>query len=326
ITDQLIYRLVKVEAQMHSFRDYIRTQKDEDKPLYQWIKYSGYPALGAAVLELDNAMIKAKRTRLPQESLSTSLARAMDASTAVSRAASYALGVMNKKTAKYVEEMVDSTLSEETRTQANQLITEELRKLIEHTTRATERVWVATDLLRNCHQKRTCGSKWAWSVAGTIMTATVSAVVGIITAHVYGPAGFDLVLMSGAGGVVYTQVLGLLQRAQDVTNLTGELYLMKLQDLGQRFDNLTAISESYGLRIDNLVDALGPPNEEGVYYLSKPKTTEEPCKTIEGHLKEVSDDVARQLKRLHDEMEVMRKNMNRMDIRLTTRLNKLRKD
>jgi hypothetical protein len=319
-------RLGEVKDQMINFREYIRLQKDEDKPLYQWAKYSNYPSLTAAVSKLDKTVVKLKRTRLPQEHVSAGVSQATDMSASVSRATAYCLGVMNQKTAMYMEEMENSTMSEEAKAQANQLITEELKKLMEHSTRATERVWVATDLLRNCHQKCAHSMDWAWSVAGTIMTATIAAVVGIVTAHVYGPAGLDLVPMSGAGGVMYNQVLALVQRTHAVTNLTGELYSIRLEDIDQRYNDLATLSESHGLRIDNLVDALGPTNEQGVYYLSTPKTTDAPCKDIESRLQKDLDGAARQMKRLHEEMELIRKNMNRMDIRLTSRLEKMRKE
>jgi hypothetical protein len=312
-------RLGEVKDQMINFREYIKTQKDEDKPLYQWAKYSNYPSLTAAVSKLDSTVAKLKRISLAQEHVSAGVSQATDMSASVSRATAYCLGVMNQKTTKYMKEMENSTMSEEAKAQANQLITEELKKLMEHSTRATERVWVATDLLRNCHQKCAHNKDWAWPVAGTIMTATIAAVVGIVTAHVYGPAGLDLVLMSGAGGVMYNQVLALVQRTQAVTNLTGELYSIKLEDIDQRYNDLATLSDSHGLRIDNLV-------EQGVYYLSTLKTTDEPCKDIESRLQKDLDGASRQMKRLHEEMELMRKNMNRMDIRLTSRLEKMRKE
>ncbi|KAH7079150.1 hypothetical protein BKA63DRAFT_409375 [Paraphoma chrysanthemicola] len=323
---EFLKRLGAVDERMNDFRAYIKTQRDEGKPLYQWAKYDGYSALSAAVFNLDKATVIIKGMRVPLEGASTIFSQATDFSTSVSQHAAYALGVMNEKTELYLEEMGSSTLSEEARARANQLITEELKKLMEHSTHATERVWVATDVLRKSANKKTHSRTWAWSVAGTIMTATIAAFVGIITAHVYGPAGLDLVPMSGAGGVMYNQVLALVQRTHAVTNLTGELYSIKLEDIDQRYKDLAILSESHGMRIDNLVDALGPPKENRVYYPSNPKMQTEPCGSTKSHSHQDLDGTAQQMQRLQHDMEQMRKNMNRMDIRLTRSIEKMRKD
>lgn len=327
VVDEILGRLAEVERHMSRFREYIKTQKDDDKPLYQWANYSGYPALDTAVSELDEATSKFKRVQLPQEYVAASVARAMDSSTTVSKAASYALAAMNMKTAKYMEEMETSTLSEEAKVNANALITEELQKLMEHSTHATERVWVATDLLRKLEEKQARYKDWAWSAAATVITAFIGAAVGILTAHLYGPEGLDLIPQNGRGQGMYGQVLDLVQRTQAATNLTSELYTIKMQDIDQRYNNLAALSESHGLRIDNLVEGLGPPNEKGIYYLSTPQRSHgEICKDVEGRLQKVSNDANRQMQRLHEEMQIMRKNMNRMDIRLTSGLDKVRKE
>ncbi|KAH7078457.1 hypothetical protein FB567DRAFT_596053 [Paraphoma chrysanthemicola] len=323
---EFLNRLRAVDERMNDFREYIKTQRDEGKPLYQWAKYDGYSALSAAVFKLDKATVIIKGMRLPLEGASTIFSQATDLSTSVSQHAAYALGVMNEKTELYLEEMGTSTLSEEAKARANQLITEELKKLMEHSTHATERVWVATDVLRKSAHKSAHSRTWAWSVAGTIMTATIAAVVGIITAHVYGPAGLDLVPMSGAGSVIYNEVLALVQRTYAVTNLTGEFYSIKLEDIDQRYKDLAVLSESHGLRIDNLVDALGPPNENGVYYPSNPKIQTEPCSDTKSDAYKDLDGTAQQMLRLQHDLEQMRKNMNRMDIRLTRSIEKMLKD
>lgn len=323
MVDEILDSLAKVESHMSDFREYIKGQKGDDKPLYQWATYAGYASLNSAVQRLDEVTSKFKRVRLPQEYVSSSVSRANESSISVSKAAAYALAAMNKKTANYMEEMETSTLNDEAKVQANTIITQELQKLMEHSTRATERVWVATDLLRTLKERRGSHANWAWSVAGTVMTAGIAAVVGIITAQLYGPAGFNLMSMGGHGGHMYNQVIDLVQRTQAVTNITGELCTIKLQDIDERYKNLAALADSHGERIDSIVDGLGPPNEEGLYYVSMPKVTN--GKDADGRIGKVSDDAARQLQRLQDEIYVIRKNVNRMDIRLTKGVDDCRK-
>jgi hypothetical protein len=322
VGDDIVSCLAEVEKHMSEFRDYTKTQEDNDKPLYQWSKFGGFAALSAAVSQLEEATAQFKTTRLRQDSLAESVRRATNSSTSISKAAIYVLSVMNAKTGEYMVEMDKSTLSEEAKISANVLITKEIQTLLKQTTCAVERVWHATDLLRESKQRRTQYKNWAWSVAGTIMTATIATVVGIVTAHIYGPAGLDLIPKSGSSGFMYAQVLDLVKRTQVVTNLTGDICTTKLQDIEQRYNDLASLSESHSLRIDNLVDGLGPPNDEGTYYFSTPKEDSQSC---ENRLRAVSGDLNRQLYRQREELGAMRKNMHRMDIRLTRSIEKVRK-
>jgi hypothetical protein len=323
IIDEVLRCLSDVEVQMSAFRTYIKTQNDEDIPLYQWATYSGYASLDDAVLQLERLTVKLKTIRMPQDYLPASLSRAMEYSTSISNAATYGFTIMNNKTSKHMEEMEGSMLSEEARSLANAVITEELQKLMDHSFRAVKNVWLTIDLLRDCEQKRSHYKGWGWSsLAATIMTTVVAATVGLVTARLYGLAGFYLVPSSSPGGGMYTQLIDLVQRTQAVTNLTSELYTIKLRDIDYRYDYLAALSESHGLRIDNLVEALGPPNEEGTYYPPKPKTDIGSCKDLERIMRKTSEESKRQSQRYQSEIELMRKNINRMDIRLTSSIEK----
>jgi hypothetical protein len=302
---------------MSSLQEYVKTQEASGKPLYQWSKYGRYVALSKAVSELGEAIKKFRVARLPQ-SYATRVASATSSSTSVSKAAIYVFAVVSRKTGDYLNEIEGSTLTEDAKMNANALIMEELGRLLEHSTRATEHVWHATDLLRTYDQNIE-KKNWAWSAAATAMTAFIAATVGIVTAHFYGLAGFDLVPNSGRGNGMYMQALALVQQTQAVTNLTDELYWIKLQNVDQRYKDLVALSESHGLRIDNLVESLGPPNKEGTYYPSTPKTGGESCDT---QLGKISDNLKTQLQRQQQELESLRKNVLRMDVRLTRSVEK----
>jgi len=157
--------------------------------------------------------------------------------------------------------------------------------------------------------------------------AATSAAIGLTAARLYGSRGFDLESLNPSSNV-HNQVMNLVHRAQAVTNLTGEVYSIKLEDLDQRYKDLADASESHGLRIDNLVEALGAPNEQGTYFSAaypnpRAKTECQVPEDTRAYIQKLSADADRQLERLHHEMELMRKNVHRMDIRLTKRLDKV---
>jgi hypothetical protein len=322
IIDEVLRCLSEVESQIHQFCEHITTQNDEDIPLYQWPKYGGYPCLNTAVSELEKSTIKLKRIRIPEEYLAASISQAMESSTRVSKTVTYGFSVMDKKTARYLAEMESSPLSEAARSEANAAITEELKKLLEHSFRAAKHVWRATDLLRGCEHRSSRFKDWAWSGAATVMTAFIAATVSIVTVHLHGHSSLGLVPHSNSGGDMYSQVLDMVQRTQAVTNLTGELYTIKLHDIDRRYDNLAHLSEAHGLRIDNLVEALGPPNYEGTYSVSAMSIDQSACKDIERIIRQVSEESQRQSQRQQAEIKAMRKNINRMDIRLSSSIYK----
>jgi hypothetical protein len=325
IVGEILDCVAKVERQMNIFRHYIESQNDENKPLHQWKKYGGYAALSTTVCELEEAVTTLKNGRLLPAHLTASVAQATSSSTSVSKTTAYAFAMMNSKMANYMKDMETSRMSDEATAKANVVIMEELQKLMKHSFRAAGQVWLATDVLRSFEQRHTQYKDWAWFVTATVVTAVIAATVSIVTVHLYGLAGFNMVPKSNSEGI-YTQLVDLVQRTQALTNPTSELYTIKLQDIDRRYDDLAALAESHGLRIDNLVEALGPPNDEGTYYLPMPKTDSRSYKDLQSLIQKVSDETKRQQQRYQVEMKLMRKNMHRMDIRFTSAINKKRKD
>jgi hypothetical protein len=315
--DDIVHRLRNVEKRMTDFRAFIQAQKDQDRPLHKWNKYGDYQGLRTAVSKLEESTAKFKHGRIALDRLAASVARATHYSTSVSRAAVDILAMMNTKTGDYMNEMETSTLNEDAKTLANALITEEVGKLMEHSLSATEHVWCATDILRACKERCTYTRDWAWSAAATAMTAFIAAAVGIAASQVFSPS------ISGTSRSIFPHILDVVERTHAMTNLTSQIYDLKLQDIGQWYTDLSALAESHGARIDNLVEALGPPNAEGTYYGSMSKALlESDCNS---RIQKVSADLGMQLARQQENLAQMRKDMNRMGIRLTQKVEGLEK-
>ncbi|KAF1841872.1 uncharacterized protein K460DRAFT_266946, partial [Cucurbitaria berberidis CBS 394.84] len=346
VADEMLSRMYEVKNHMAEFEAYIQTQKDENKPLYQWAKYTGYRAISRAISGLDEAATLFEPVHLPKEDVKVYLRKATQFSLSVSKVAVFAMGVMGAKFDTCIDEIEESDLSVEGQVNAMKLVTAELKKLVKHCTRATGRVYATLDLLRESltvegtdreldipsiqkliseseAQRRASRKSWIWTAAGILLSAATSAAIGITAAHL-GPAGFDLALNSnGRGNGLYAQVVDLVQRTQAVTNLTGEIYSVKLQDIDDRYQELASLSEAHGLRIDNIVDALGPSNTEGLYYSTTPKPDYPVPDAVYHHIRKISDNTGQHMQRLYHDMEQMRKNINRMDLRLIKRLEKV---
>ncbi|KAL5117704.1 hypothetical protein ACEQ8H_004452 [Pleosporales sp. CAS-2024a] len=322
IVDNVVRCLEDVSEQMNRFDAYITSQKESSKPLYHWERYGEYPALRREVTKLQKAMATFQPGLLSPEDLAANVSRAIHCSTFVSNTTVRALGIMHAMTTEYMDDMESSTLSEDAEARANNLITKEVQEVLKHCTLAAEQVWRATDLLRGRTEKRALVPEWSWSAAATAMTALIAAVVAIFATHLYGTPGACVGAAGGRNPNMYHAALDLIERNQALTNLTSSMYSMKLQDMEQRYVDLATTSASYGMRIDNIVEGLGPPNTEGKYY---PTTQENDNPCWEKRFTQVSQDLALQLKRQKEAMQLMRKDMLRMDIRLTSDVDKLKK-
>ncbi|KAF2132383.1 hypothetical protein P153DRAFT_354996 [Dothidotthia symphoricarpi CBS 119687] len=352
ILDETLGRMMEVHERMTNFQAYIHSQKQQNKPLYQWTKYDGYRILGHAVSTLDEAASKLEsiteeHSRLPFKHSAVYLDRAAQFSTSVSNAAVYALGAISQRSATCMFEIEQSSLSNEAKDHGKTLIFSEVQELIKHSTRATDRMYAAMDLFQAilcvdpfAEQQGTYKIKksssdseatphassaknWTCTMARVLLSAATSAVIGLAVAYSCGPAGFDLALGWNDGNGMCGQIIDIIERSQAMANITGEFYWSKLHDIDQRYQDLETVSEAHGLRIDNLVAALGPPNMEGTYFPSAPPPNHHLPNDIKSFIRKASDHSDRQAKKLHDEMEQMRKNFLRMDIRLTKRLDQI---
>jgi TolA-binding protein len=326
--------MAEVEETMEQFQRYIQTQKEANQPLYKWAKYTGYRAISRAITGLDEAIAKFEAVVLPPRYIDMYLSRATQLSLSVSKIAVFAMGVMNEKSTNCIDEVEVSGLSAEGKANAQTLIISELKKLLKHCARATDRVYASLDLLRNALlvdygevRSNHTSVSWLRSIASLVLGAATSAAIGLATAYFSGTSGFNLALYETVGGSGCTShVLNLVQRNQAITNLTGEIYSVKLQDLDNRYNQLKDVTESHGLRIDNLFEALGVPNEQGTYYTSStspPKEDDRVSVDVRPYIQKVASDANLEITRLHKELEQMRKNIHRMDIRLMKRLDKV---
>ncbi|KAL1796362.1 hypothetical protein ACET3X_004902 [Alternaria dauci] len=335
--EKVVGSMSNVEKAMLQLYDYTKVQNDSKKPLYKWATFGGYSSVDAALFDLNEKATEFEEAHhLPAANVKPLLSRATQISLAVSQMAVFSMGVMGEKVTSCIDEVEESDLSAEGKEKAKALITKELKKLLKTCAKATDRVYVTLDLLRSSLHVEESSQKldisiikdliaesaprdsWLWSTTKAVLQTMASAAIVIAAVQLYSTSGFDLALRPNRSDM-HSQIVSLVQRAHTVTNLTGEIYSIKLEDLDQRFKELEAASESHGLRLDNLVEALGVPNANGTYYSSMPNSDCEAPRDIPT----VSADADRQIQRLRSELATMRKNIHRMDIRLMKRLDKL---
>lgn len=350
-----------VEKEMEELKEHTNSQLAKDKPLYLWQSYHGYSDLEQAIGSLTTAVANLEPVKLPECQTRVYRCRAREYSTAISTMAIFILGHMNTKCDTCIDEIEASNLDAKNKQEANSDITSQVGKLLKYCSHATSSTWEAFDRLEaSLTTRATPDSPNTYdAVSATLETlrqdllsqrdaqhAAAAAAASTTTtrntpfSYLYSLPILLLLFLcylyalsqqphfppTPTPDPLYTQTLQLVQRTHAVTNLTGALYSVQLAHLDTRYEALERSAESCGLRIDNLVDALGVPDEWGNYRAAVVAgavagvVPDGVARTVVQRVERMEGEVERRLKRLQGEMEQMRKNVNRMDIRLTKRM------
>ncbi|KAJ4374005.1 hypothetical protein N0V83_002744 [Neocucurbitaria cava] len=266
----ILRHLYELRNSMESLKTHIDAQILDNKPLCKWAKFEGYPALGHAISALVSDMKEFASLKLPKGIMEIYHKHATQVSLSVSHAAMFA---MNKMAAKLEE---SDQPAEEPRN-AMKYVAKELEMLLKHCTRATASVYLAVDalherlveanqdlditnfkklVLKSAAKERAPYNNCMWVRVAIILGAVVGILTGLAAVHLFGRAGFDMALRSNdLNNDMYAQVLRLVQRTRAVTNGTKDVYTALIQDI-----------EAVGQCLDNIVDSLGPTNQNGRYY------------------------------------------------------------
>ena len=335
IADQILTQMGVVVKEMGELEEYTRKHITKDSPLYLLQKYHGYRNLKQAICSLATTVADIEPTNLPGGQARFYRCRAREYSTAISKMAIFILGQMNIKCDSCIDEIESSDLDAETQQEAKSRVTSQVAKVLKYCSLATSRTWEAFDRLEAscmCETTDSVNTAIAPESLGQELVSRIATssymhgipVLILFICYVYAlfqQKQSPVTLAKRHQSLdICAQTLQLVERIHAVTNLTGEIHNIQLADLNTRYQALETVAESCGLRIDNLVDALGVPDEQGNYRSSVPEMEPKLSGDIMQRVEKMEGHVERRLQRLQMEMEQMRKNVNRMDIRLTKRM------
>ena len=343
----------RVLEEMTKYLDYILSQGVQLKPLYQWDPYHGYDASISAIHSLERAVraLRAEHSTeniiLPEEYIRMCRRGGRQLSTSISKAAGHIMRTMRKRSENCTDEIEASPLDDIGKTEAIAGIMHELEKVIQYCVGATNHTWQAFDLLeerliadeldksmRDFLAKRIIEASEAhnrsppktgfWKAAISIVGVSIGVAIIFAAANMYSPGGFSPATeVSAHGDSLHTDFLSMVERTQHIANLTNRAHSAHFQDMNQRYKYLEVASQHQSLRIDNIVESLGPPNEVGTYYSSWPQLEHRFSEAARQSVGTVATELEDQLKRLRYDLKSLRRNVDNMDIRLTKRLDKL---
>jgi len=296
--------MYNLDKQMSMFHSYIIEEKNSNKSLHQWSKYTGYPELHRVSRELKMAVEHLKITRmnirgvcraarlieprkltqtaqtlLPRKYTLPYYDRALNFSTSTSRNAASALEMMNVKAATCLDDVEKSSLSDTASEMAKHYITAELGKMLKHCITGTNTVYAAMDLL----QKVLCSAMHDdmdqdITSAGSAKCRCVSLVVAVVLSLGFVACYICAKTSMGNGilhslspasaiseGYAVVDIATLQASLQDTVDAVAEVNKLDNLVTSARFRHLDEAYASTGYRIDSIWEALGPPNTNGSY-------------------------------------------------------------
>lgn len=345
--------MASVKKGMSGLRDYVQSQSTDKDHLYEWEKYQDYETLGKAIKGLEAATEKFKKLakeaegmQMPRRLMTTLVQNAIMTSISVSDMAHYILRTMNSKTRHCFEEVDKSKFLDSTKTEMKDLIIQDATALLCSTTDTTRATYTSLDLLLKILHDATefdtlepldLGFPKSKKAAPTgslrkIVTGVLIA-LPLLSAFCFNPWLPPTELYQRLTEQTHVQNLHLQtqinqlrdeviktvraephMQAEELTELYG-----RMDALGDNIKTMEKQFQDVGLRIDNLWEALGPPNEHGTYFDPSPNGhyNKEPAlpssNDDQGHLQMSRQ----QFKALDAEIVKLRREMHRVDIRLT---------
>lgn len=338
----------EVKERMMSLNDHIKSEQRLKKQLYRWDHYDGYKALSRSIDAVEKTADRIQVARIHQEFARGYHRQARSFSISISHIAASTMSIMGDVSASCFDEIDQSELTSGAKDNARTVINDQLKKVIKYSTKATTQIWAAHDLIHDCFQedhddakvngnafqrwisrftKDGCMSRKGWLVywVGTMLTIATSTVLAI--AIMFGTAGFGLPLTCKSDADDMRAYLVEFSHRADIANIKARLECFHIWgDADKDWKDAVAISKATTQRLDALVESLGPPNEDGVYYNSKPYASSMLPDEVRQHVQKIMHDTSSLRPYLHQEVENLRKHINRVDIRLTKRIDKVEKN
>jgi hypothetical protein len=357
--------IFELEKKMTEYRDYIEAQDAKDIYLFQWAKFTRYETLHQATTNLNKAfedltthvyefggvndscgltsMRRAanvfQRDGVPRRVVLLFFNSALRNSISISNTAQTAFETMNHKIVSCFEEVDQSTLSEGAKDIVKTEITDEVTKLMKHTTESTRSVYAALDILlrlfyrntekgplnlvdviraeQGLHTHKTGGRKtrWpTWKILTTCLLLSIIAMTVFGNRMLYVENPQQDTDASHLGKMIYY-----LQKTDVVRRYQNKVVQASLRKLDSRCKSIEEANECIGARLDNIVESLGPPNEDGMYFSES--------NTFPGNKQ--SDalilNLQKQNDQLSEEVIQLRKHIHRVDLRLTKDVEKLKR-
>jgi hypothetical protein len=322
--------MTHVRKEMGSLWAYLEAQDEAHTPLLEWPEYTRYTELHSATAALDRAVDRLHWTSHSEASTHHLLAEAREMSLSTSKATIYGMQVMSEKVCEYAEAVNGSSLPSPTEEIASNIVACQVGKLLEFSTEATRSVWLAVDMIQELHnanilkrkKSKVTGrrvEKWNlrdWITLGCLLCCILLTILQelrhptVFTSRRGTP---DCVLAQNLY-VDLSHAYGLFQKSYEQSATLQQSQHDDLIDLGQKYHDLQGALENQSQRIDNIWEALGPPNINGTYYSAEgPEIQNRDCDVnINGKLRDLRAlraVLGQQVTRVQEDVAKLRENM-----------------
>ncbi|KAF9735448.1 hypothetical protein PMIN04_009476 [Paraphaeosphaeria minitans] len=318
----LIVSMAVLESEMSAFNVYVITQHMHGKPLNMWPKYEQYSGLSAASRELEDIVTHIKK--LAQCAGFSSKCcidmytfQAREISIKVSNIIATIMKTMSDKT-KQIEAEAGTDAHKSTEQDAAIVtIMSELAEVIKHLTAAAESTWTALNLLETMAAKSSPQQANKFAKMHAYLPWVCCAITAILALSTFFNARDNAFqspdLDSMRSSIAEMQSLcGLVNKNLDIAAYIRNGTLARVD---QRLLALEHAWRDNDERLDNVWEALGPPNAEGTYFsrdMGAPDGQRIDSRVLKARMDKLEADA----------LEFKRR-VQRAEVRTTSRLNKL---
>jgi hypothetical protein len=315
--EAVLAKMANVEEGLSCLWEGLSSINTNDQVPREWPPPLHYASSQTAIIALELAKntlgISSKTLTFPSEALKKYLVDARDMSLMVSNTAYLTMRAID---AKLSENTTDTTWTE-------------VAKILQHLTEATSTVWTTVDLLEQLYhsslKSATTNPRCAirrgmkeWLVLGCLVCCLLLTAMqklqhpAVFTAH-------RTATVVGRPCVDMTQTFCRFQGLENQTACFQHSHNHRFDVLDQRVRHMEGVLEDNGIRIDNMWDALGPPNADGTYYSAEIRET---CKGDE-KLQGLKEGFEKRMEKVEANVLALKKAVRMADIRFSNRLNKI---
>ncbi|KAH7126727.1 hypothetical protein B0J11DRAFT_567503 [Dendryphion nanum] len=325
-------KMAAVGAEMLALWGYTKEHCGGNRLLHHWPQYTRYTALEEAVKLLNKAVSKSKDLACeplkadcsPEVDLET-INNILRAATSISKRAASIIRALSNQIEKSEEQIGASHMSAREKAHTKNRIIIEVDRLskistaaVDATSSARKRLLRKAFAVEDSNLQNT--PRWKYliiMVLGFFLIALM--MLGMMTIQLREQARVGQKQSRAMIRNLQTQVFRMqTQLDNTVVNQRNDLYA--LEQLFQPIEVAIAQAiEVYGQRIDNIWEALGPPNANGTYYT----TTNTPANFDDNPDNDIEHD--EKIKELRQKLTQLRQYVLRIDLRLTKQIGRLEK-
>jgi hypothetical protein len=347
----LLCTITELEMKLSDFTGYVMKQEASHAYLYEWRDYEGYDAikqkteaLKGATQGLKNVAIEVDGKPPPHHIVNQLVGFGVTSSISVSRLAHYVLSTMNSRISDCFKEIDQSSFHSDQKAQAQERVIRLASTILCYTSESSGAVYNALDLLlekfytaeegtfgkptsrnstRHAKASPTPRRKFAtWMLYGLQFL-----LIPALAYHWLLPNALPSVRIMPESEManLRTEVANTMLKENELRAYNATILQHGISALRKDVQQMQEQIQDQSLRIDNIWDALGPPNKDGKYDFGASHGPNDAAGFTKEDIARLRKEIDEVYTKCHKEIVELRREIHLKDIRLTSAIRRLEK-